>query len=268
MSDKQNPTHRRIFSASCGRLVLWSWCLLAVMGCGKVELYSDLPESEANEMMAVLMENGISCAKQAGDEQTWTLSVSNDRFADSVRLLKEQGYPKDKFADMGQMFQKSGLVSSPSEERIRFMYALSQELSNTISRIDGVLSARVHIVLPENSPFGKEVQPSSAAVFIKHQYGTDLDTSITDIKELVISSIEGLDAEKVSVVLFESEAPQQAAKRMAVEYHEVFGVAVRKGSETIVYSTLAAAAGLVLLCLLFTGWILLARRGNNQVVAT
>ena len=46
------------------------------------------------------------------------------------------------------------------------MHALAQDLSATISRIDGVVVARVHIVLPDNNPFAEKVKPSSAAVFI------------------------------------------------------------------------------------------------------
>ena len=65
---------------------------------------------------------------------------------------------------VGVVFKKTGMVSSPSEERIRFMDAIAQDLSQTISMIDGVVDARVHVVLPENDPFAKNTLPSSAAV--------------------------------------------------------------------------------------------------------
>ncbi|MEM1303729.1 MAG: type III secretion inner membrane ring lipoprotein SctJ, partial [Planctomycetota bacterium] len=178
------------------------------VGCSKVGLYSNLPEREANEMMAVLMRSGIACAKEPGDEQAWNLSVATGDFGRSVEILKQLGYPRENFDDMGQMFQKSGLVSSPSEERIRFMHALSEELSQTISDIDGVLTARVHIVLPNNNPFGEEVQPSSAAVFIKHRPEAELDLAIAKIKQLVLASIEGLGPDNVTVALFPADSDQ------------------------------------------------------------
>lgn len=174
-------------------------------GCAKQELYSDLAEREANEMMAVLMGRGIACTKTPGEEGTWKLSVPAASFGTAVDALNTLGYPRDTYSDIGQLFTKSGLVSSPTEERIRFVYALSQELSHTLSQIDGVLTARVHIVLPNNDPFGDEVRPSSAAVFIKHRQDADLDGSIVKIKELVIGSIEGLSADKVTVALFPAE---------------------------------------------------------------
>ena len=192
---------------------------LALAGCGQVQLYSNLKEREVNEMMSLLSRNGIDCSKQAGEENTWTLMVSPDDFGRSVETLKNLGYPKDEIKGIGEQFQKSGLVSSPTEERIRFMHALAQELSATISRIDGVVTARVHIVIPNNDPFAEEVRPSSAAVFIKARPDAVLDDKISEIKRLVVSGIEGLSYENVTTVLVTAEdpPPQEAASRAWVE---------------------------------------------------
>lgn len=192
---------------------------LCMAGCGQVQLYSNLEEREANEMMALLTKNGIDCTKQAGEENTWTLMVSPDDFGRSVETLKNLGYPKDEFKGIGEQFQKSGLVSSPTEEHIRYMHALAQELSATISRIDGVVTARVHIVLPNNDPFAEEVKPSSASVFIKARPDAVLDDKISEIKRLVVSSIEGLKYDNVTTVLVTAEdpPPQEAASKTWVE---------------------------------------------------
>ena len=180
--------------------------LLAFMvGCSKVELYSKLGEQEANEMMAILLAEHIPCSKMSMDEDSWSLKVQSSDFSRAVRILTEEGYPKQKFVGIGQVFQKSGLVSSPTEERIRFMYALSQELGETISEIDGVVSARVHIVLPNNNPFGDIVQPSSASVFVRHRPGVDRSLLIPDITRLVTGSIEGLEYDNVSCVMLEAK---------------------------------------------------------------
>jgi type III secretion protein J len=180
--------------------------LACLAGCTKQQLYSNLAERDANEMMAILARSGIACDKTAAQEEgQWNLSVSASAFAQAVETLNGMGYPKDQYADMGQVFQKSGLVSSPSEERIRFVHALSQEVAHTLSMIDGVLTARVQIVLPSNNPFGEATTPSSAAVFIKHRPDSDVESSVVKIKELVIASIEGLGPENVTVALFPAE---------------------------------------------------------------
>ena len=185
--------------------------MIVLTGCAKVELYSQLDEQQANEMMAILLADGVSCSKAPGEEGTWNLQVSQSDFSRSVNRLREKGFPKARYMGMGDIFKKSGLVSSPTEERIRFMHALSQELSQTISQIDGVLSARVHIVLPNNNPFGDTIQPSSASVFVKHQPGANLNVQIPEITRLVVGSIEGLEYDAVSTVLFAAEDVQPLA---------------------------------------------------------
>ena len=133
--------------------------------------------------------------------------VDETQLAASVELLQNHGYPRAKYETIGQVFQKSGLISSPLEERIRFIYALSQELSKTISQIDGVLASRVHIVLPENNPLQENVQPSSASVFIKYTPGSDVASHIPQIKMLVVNSIEGLSYDKVTAVTVPADIP-------------------------------------------------------------
>lgn len=208
-------------------------CLALLSGCSKTDLYTNLTERDANEMMAILLRTGISCSKTSGEEGTWNLSVPESNFADAVATLKDQGYPRESYETLGQIFQKSGLVSSPSEEKIRLMYGLSQELGNTISRIDGVQSARVHIVLPENNPFGESIKPSSAAVAITHHPNADLQTMVPDIQELVIASIEGLEMDKVKVSLFEADnkfSTSLPSVNRDEAYSEVLGVRVAKES--------------------------------------
>ena len=188
-----------------GRRCLTIIVFLLLAGCGRVELLSGLKERDANEMMAIIQNNGIACVKTSGEEQTWILSVPQGDFSRAVELLKREGYPKDDFAGVGDTFKKTGFVSSPSEERIRFMHALAQDVSETISHIDGVLEARVHIVLPNNNPLSEHLTPSSAAVFIKHRGDADIQTLVPEIKSLVAHSIENLTYEKVTIALFPAD---------------------------------------------------------------
>lgn len=174
---------------------------LLLAGCGKIALFSDLAEQEANEMMAILVPRDIDCTKTPAKEGKWNLKVGPKDFPRAVDLLKAHGYPRDKFVRIGDVFQKSGLVSSPTEERIRYMYALSQEIAETLMRIDGVMNARVHIVIPDNDPLAAKVTPSSAAVFIRYRPGFDIESLTPQLKNLVMRSIEGLNYDNVSLVL-------------------------------------------------------------------
>ena len=174
----------------------------ALTGCGaSVELLSNMNEREANEVVALLSEAGIKVQKMPGKDGVVNLTVDQSNVAQAITVLGAEGMPRERRATMGDVFRKEGLISSPLEERARYLWALSQELSETISQIDGVLRARVHVVLPERSTGGEPSMPSSAGVFVKHRRTVNLDESVPQIKRLVASSIPGLTVEKVSVVL-------------------------------------------------------------------
>ncbi|MCH4561138.1 MULTISPECIES: type III secretion system inner membrane ring lipoprotein SctJ [Mesorhizobium] len=174
--------------------------LLALGGC-KVDLYTQLQEREANEMLALLIDNGVAAIRVAAKDGTSTLQVDEARIAFSINLLNGKGLPRQSFKNLGEIFQGSGLIASPTEERARYVYALSEELSRTISDIDGVFSVRVHVVLPHNDLLRAGTTPSSASVFIRHDAKANLSILLPQIKMLVADSIEGLSYDKVEVVL-------------------------------------------------------------------
>ena len=177
-------------------------------GCDKeVALHSQLEERQANLVMAALLDGGISCHKTPGDEGMWNVMIPESRFAEAANLLERKGLPRRAYQGVAEVFKNTGMVSSPSEERIRFMDALAQDLSRTISGIDGVVDARVHVVLPENDPFAKNTLPSSAAVAIRSRWDADITDLVPSIKNLVKNSIEGLKYEKIAVTVFKDSPP-------------------------------------------------------------
>ena len=191
-----------------GRVVVLTVSVAALAGCDKdVALHTGLPERQANLVMAALLDDGIAAHKMAGDENTWNVTIRESDFARAANLLERKGLPRRDFNGVGETFKKTGMISSPSEERIRFMDALAQDLSRTISGIEGVIDARVHLVLPENDPFAKNILPSSAAVAIRTRWDTDLRDRIPSIKALVQNAIEGLKYDKISVTLFRDTPP-------------------------------------------------------------
>ena len=188
--------------------VLSALALLA--GCDKeTTLHAGLEERQANLVMAALIDAGIPGHKSPGEEGTWNVMVSEQKFAAAVNLLEQQGLPRRSHMGIGEVFKKTGMISSPSEERIRFMDALAQDLSRTIATVDGVIDARVHVVLPENDPFAKNALPSSAAVAIRSRWDADIDDLIPQIKSLVRNAIEGLQYEKITVTVFKDAPPKK-----------------------------------------------------------
>lgn len=67
--------------------------------------------------------------------------MDEDQLVQSLEILKENNLPRADYENLGKVFSGQGMISSASEEQARMAYAISQELSDTFSRIDGVLTA-------------------------------------------------------------------------------------------------------------------------------
>ena len=191
------------------KIAMISIAAMMFAGCEKEStLHSSLEERQANLVMAALLDEGIYCRKVEGEEGTWNIMIGEKDFARAANLLERRGLPRREFQGVSEAFKKTGMVSSPSEERIRFMDALAQDLSRTITAIDGVVDARVHVVLPDNDPFAKKTLPSSAAVAIRARWDADLSNVVPSVKSLVKNAIEGLQYEKISVTIFNDAPPK------------------------------------------------------------
>ena len=182
---------------------------LFLVGC-KTELYSDLKEREVNEMISVLAVNGIDASRSSDGKGSFGISVDRGDFSLAIAKLSEKGLPREQFGSLGKIFNSEKLVSTPFEERARFMHALNEELSNSISRINGVVSARVHLMVPEDSPFEDNKTPPRASVFIYQEAGQDLRPQIPTIKNLIVNSLDNLEYSFVEVALFEDNTSATA----------------------------------------------------------
>lgn len=225
MSTASNPKRSTVLNG-CGprcRLALVALSMLILQGCS-VELYAGLNQRQANEIVATLMRHDIAAQRQPAKDGTMTVSVQKGRFADAMAVLDESGLPKLEFQTLGEVFKRDGLVSSPVEERATMIYGLSQELSQTISDIDGVLSARVHLVLPENDPLRQRLVPSSASVFIRHRASVAMNALIPQVKMLVANGIAGLTYDKVSVVLIPVETTAPATGSNGANFTTFLGL--------------------------------------------
>ncbi len=163
-----------------------------LFGCNDpVELNHGLTENDANEVAAELGRYHIQAEKRTGKDGI-TVVVDAAELNRAVHILDAAGLPRPARTNLGEVFQKNGVISTPLEERARYIYALSQEVESTLGQIDGVVVARVHVVLPERIAPGEPVQPASAAVFIKYRPDLDPDVIEPRIRQMVASSLPGL----------------------------------------------------------------------------
>jgi len=199
--------------------ILLAAAVSLLLGCdSEVTLNADLSESDANDIISELAHYDITADKQI-DKTGVTLLVNQSDIDRSVRILNAAGLPHKARTNLGEMFQKNGIISSPLEERARYIYALSQELESTLSQIDGVVLARVSVVLPERVAPGEPVQPASASVFIKYTSELDPDAIRPRVHQLIAASIPGLSGkpdDAISIVFFPAETYRDQIKMVSV----------------------------------------------------
>lgn len=175
---------------------------VALTACSSKEtLLRDLSERDANEIVAVLYTNAISSDKQADAKgKTFTVTVDKSELAKSIAVLRAVGLPREARPSINDVFKSSGFAPTPFEERVRFIYGVSQELERTLSYMNGVMNARVHVVIPEKVSRHQTQAIPSASVFISYDDRTNFELEIPKVRKLVAESIEGLSQDNIEVV--------------------------------------------------------------------
>jgi type III secretion protein J len=175
--------------------------VLLLAGC-RTSLFEGLDEDQANRIIAALSHHGINGYKERSADRSWNISVDDADAVVATELASAYALPRGGHANLGELFSRQGLISSPEEDRVRFVYGVSQELSETLEKIDGVLLARVHIVLPEKDPMepAQDTLPS-ASVMMRYRSDYNLELMRDRIRALVAGAVEGLTPARVSLTL-------------------------------------------------------------------
>lgn len=182
-------------------------CAITLSGCKEV-LYSDLPEREANEMVAVLAAEGIHATRVRDKKGIYQISVETVDIPAAVTLLKASNLPREKFMSFGDVFSAEGIISTPFEQHARYVHALNQELSHTLTDLENIRSARVLITSPPQGRYDRTPPPATASVTIEFAQGIDLSPEVSAIKSIVAHSVPNLDYDDVAVALFAAGGPQ------------------------------------------------------------
>lgn len=172
-------------------------------------LFTNLSEKEANEVYAVLLRAGFDAQKRQEDKG-FSVLVPNSMAGEALDLLSSKGLPKERKSSIKEMFPDDSMIASPLQEKARYLYALSQDLERTLMTVDGVLEARVHLVLPEGTVSEENMTPSSVAVFVKYDKTSPFPAYLAQIRQLVLSSIPSLPkgdaSDRISIVAVPSES--------------------------------------------------------------
>ena len=179
---------------------------VAVVGLGaylwfqqpsRTTLYAGLPEAEKSRVLEALTNSGVSVTL---DPVTGDVLVPTQNYHSSRMTLAAQGLPATAATGYEQL-DSIQMGSSRSVEAARLKQSQELELARSISEIDMVLSARVHLALPDKEVFVRQQAEPTASVLLQLARGRSLGRSKVDaITHLVSASIPNLSKENVSVV--------------------------------------------------------------------
>ncbi len=172
--------------------VLWS------SGPDYKPVLSSITDYNADQIVEILNTNNIPFKL---DQNSGALLVESDFYHQARLKLAGSGIVSDNIVGFEIMDQEQALGTSQFVETTRYRRGLEGELSRTITSLQSVKSARVHLAIPKESVFVRDTRKPSASVFLELYPGRRLDRSQVDaIVNLVASSISQLSDKDVTVV--------------------------------------------------------------------
>lgn len=193
--------------STAARMMLGALALLAVvvvvlvMTFGKGATYqyvfTNLSPEDATEAGGALKAAGIPFRSEAGGA---AVSVPTSQVHEARLLLASQGLPRGGGVGF-ELFDRGDFGASEFTQRVNLRRATEGELARTISRLQAVRSARVHVTLPEKGLYRDDDRRASAAVVLNLQSGRTMnERELAGVRHLVSSAVAGLDPDNVTIV--------------------------------------------------------------------
>ena len=161
-------------------------------------LFTNLQSSDAGAITQQLSSQKIPY--QLADGGSTILVPASD--VDQERIaLAQQGLPQAGNVGFSNL-EKSGITTSEFVQQVEYQQALEGQLEQTISSIQGVQSAQVNLVVPQQSDFAVGTQQTTtASILVNLSPGTALSSGqVSAIVHLTASSVPGLSSSNVTVV--------------------------------------------------------------------
>ena len=160
-------------------------------------LYGRMSEKDAAAIISQLQTQNIPHQISAGGT---AVSVPTDQVYKLRMDLASKGLPSGDGVGF-EIFDKGQFGLSDFVQRTNYLRAIQGELARTIAQLQGVRSARVMIVQPENRLLltDQGIKPS-ASVFVDVGGGRLETEQVNAIRNLVANSVQGLQPDFVAVV--------------------------------------------------------------------
>src|SRR6202451_2593835 len=157
-------------------------------------LYSGLESRDAAAVAAKL--DGMAVKYEVKDGGT--ILVPADQVTKLRMALAQDNLPaagvRYEIFDKSDAFGTTAFVQNINRSR-----ALEGELARSIQTIEGIESARVHLVIPDREVFSRDDQTPSASVVLKTRSVLGHE-QVTAIQHLVAAAVANLNADRVAIV--------------------------------------------------------------------
>jgi flagellar M-ring protein FliF len=161
-------------------------------------LLTGLDPAQTGKIESTLSSKGIGYQIQNGGT---ALAVDSSQTGQARIALASAGLLGVGSTQPGfELLNSSQLGASNFQQQVTYQRALEGQLDQTIEQIQGIDSATVNLVLPnqQDQLFGDNSQSSSASVLLSDSGSLD-QNSVKGIAELVASSVQGLSDQKVTI---------------------------------------------------------------------
>ncbi len=159
-------------------------------------LYSELSPRDAQAVVERLREQGVSYSLDGGGTM---VKVPRERLYELRIQLAGEGLPSGSTVGF-ELFDKTSFSTSDLQNDVNLQRALQGELERSISALQEIETARVHLALPEERLFSEQQEPPSGSVVVGlagSRLGTEQVAAIT---QLVASAVPALESDAVTVV--------------------------------------------------------------------
>lgn len=161
-------------------------------------LYGDLPVEDSGAIVTRLESMGVPYRLSANGTQVF---VPDDQVSRLRLSLAEQGLPTGGSVGYEIFDETDNLGTTRFVQNVNLVRALEGELARTISELNRVQAARVHLVLPRRELFQRQDTRPTASVFLRLSGAIQPGHSqILAIQHLVAAAVPGLAPEHVAIV--------------------------------------------------------------------
>ncbi len=193
------PTPKRIALVSVMTVVLVGVMAISVLSSRETygTLYGELATEDAAAIVEKLKTAQVPYRIEAGGT---LIQVPEERIPGLRLELASGGLPHGGSVGF-EIFDRSKIGATEFEQQVNLRRALEGELARSVMSIDGVKSARIHLVLPERRLFAAREESASASVVVKlqnsHSFGRK---EVAAVVHLVAAAVPTLSKDRVSVV--------------------------------------------------------------------